>query len=329
MKSFQIISACAVLALCCCKAEEANKDQQPQRGSQADQGGGRRGAGFGGNDWAGGAGGMVVGGRGGGPGFGGVSNTTAMSSRMLGVDLDQLKKNANTDQLPLLDSRRFVTKIPVGGVDSFSMNGSGWKMEGVFKLTPEQSKAVDTIRDEYAVEQKKLAREIYEQELKLAQKVSELRAKYEQKANDVLTAEDKDAKQKMDALSLEIQTKINTTVKDAAELYDLNDQQQTMAFVQSMREKVNAFYQSGEDKLTALLPAEARAKIEEMNKRQAEQQQNGFGGARRGFNAGGGNVDGGGGGGGAGGRGGRGDHGGRGGDTGAAVTPPKAPADQF
>jgi alanyl-tRNA synthetase len=241
-------------------------------------------------------------------------NANTVTSRLLGMDLEQLKRSANIEQLPLTETRRFITRIPVGGVDNFVMSGNGWKMEGVFKLTPEQTKTVDALRDEYSAEQKKLAKEIYEEELKLAQKVTDLRAKYEQKANDVLAGADKEAKQQMDALSLEIQTKITGVVKDAIELYDVNDLNQAMNFAQAMREKVNALYQSGEDRLTTLVPAEARAKIQEMMKRQTEAGQNPFGG-RRGFQVGDRPM--------------RGAGGAGAGDAGAAVQPPKAPPDQF
>src|SRR6185295_12047769 len=101
-------------------------------------------------------------------------------------------------------------------------------------MTPEQAKSVETLRDEYAAEQKKLAREIYEEELKLAKKVSDLRVKYEQKATEVLTGADKEAKQQMDILAFDIQTKVNATVADVVQLYDMNDANQGVALLQTL-----------------------------------------------------------------------------------------------
>ncbi|HLX65295.1 MAG TPA: hypothetical protein VKX17_28760 [Planctomycetota bacterium] len=310
MKSIFALCACLALAATFSWAEEPPKDQpkdanpnpnpvpNAQNNNDNAGGGGRarggRGPGGGGGNWqqggGGGAGGQGFGG--GGPGgmggaggigqiingvLGGNNTVSSMAARMLGVDLDGLKKEANLDQLPLADSRRFVTKIPVGGVDNFNATGSGWKVEGVFKMTPDQTKAVESVRDEYTAEQRKLSKEIYDAELQLAQKVVDLRKKYEQKANDVLTGADKESKQQMDALSAEIQTKATDTVKGAADLYDLNDAAQGMQFITAMREKVNALFQNGKDRLTTLVPEGNRAKIQDLLK-QADPVQNFIGG---------------------------------------------------
>jgi len=211
----------------------------------------------------GGPGGMMLGGR-------GANNASGMASRMLGIDIDDPKSGPKLEVLPLGIEKRLVLNIPVGGVDNPSATGAGWKMESIFKLTDEQAKAVETLREEYKTEQKTLDKEIIEQQKALAEKVKQLRQKYELRANDVLTGDDKIAKEKMDALAKDTATKNAAIVTDALPLYDQNDMAQSFAMIRSIREKSNVNVKVAEVKLVELIPADNRARIQEVIKQQAE-----------------------------------------------------------
>jgi alanyl-tRNA synthetase len=163
-----------------------------------------------------------------------------------------------------------VTQVPVGGVDNFNPTGAGWKVESVFKMTAEQTKAVDALRDEYAAEQKKFNQEVLDAEKVLADKATKLRQAYEKKANDVLTGADKEAKEKMDALAAEIEQKNAATVTETLPLFDLNDNQQAFAMMRALRDKTGKVLQEGEDKLVELVPTENRAKLQDALKQQAD-----------------------------------------------------------
>jgi hypothetical protein len=310
ISKLNLVAGCAALALACMavRAEEpatpapdAPKAEAPKAEAPAAPnaggggggnmgGGGRRGGGgfggggrFGGNNNNGnnngGGGNNIVNALGnllGGGRANQQGGVIGMISRSLGIDIEvNTKTEASVEELPLGAKKRMVTRIPVGGVDNFSPTGEGWKMEYVFKMTPEQTKAVDTLRDEYKAEEKKLQQELLEQQKAFAAKVTELRQKYEQKANAVLTGEDKDAKDKMDALAAETNQKNLTTVTDTVPLYDTKDMQQGMTLLRALREKTGAVIKDAEDKLVALVPADNRAKIQEAIKLQEEQRTQG------------------------------------------------------
>ena len=271
-----VLPVCAALVLSCVslRAEDAAPDKP--KGADAPKGGerGRGGRGGPGGNWGGGgAGGGLdqllnnFAGR----GNGGAGGITGMVSRMLGFDLDDPKAPAKVEQLPLGANKRMVTEIPVGGVDNFNPTGAGWKVESVFKLTPEQTKATDALRGEYAAEEKKLNQEILDAQKALAAKVTDLRAKYEKKANEVLTGADKEAKEKMDALAADVYAKNAATVTETLPLYDTKDWQQGMTMVRALREKTGKTTQDAEATLLTLIPEDNRAKFTEIIKAQADQ----------------------------------------------------------
>jgi len=256
---------------------------QPGFGAEGDQpaaGGG--GAGGGGAGGGGGGRQRGPGGGGGGRGnFGGLANMLggqpggmqnifAMASRMLGLDIEDPKAGPKVDALPLGTEKRFVVNVPVGGVDNPGGQGNGWKMEAIFKMTDEQTKAVDTLRTEYADEQKKLEQEVQDQFKALAEKAKQLRQKYELRANDVLTGDDKTRKEKLDALARETNAKNAQLVKDLLPLYDINDMQQRMAMAGAIREKANKNAQEADSKLLDIVPPDSREKIEAVVKQQAQ-----------------------------------------------------------
>ena len=256
------------------------EDAKPEGGGDKPkrERGGDRGAGGGGDRAAGGRGQWGGGGGPGGPGgmLGGLlggqrNNIFGMASRMLGFDIEDPNSAAKKiESLPLGADKRMVVSVPVGGVDNFSGTGQGWKVETVFKMTDEQTKAVDSLREEYKVEQKKLEAEILEQQKALAEKVKLLRAKYEQRANDVLTGDDKAAKEKMDTLAKDTNTKNAQVVTDLLPMFDQNDMAQGFAMLRTINEKTSTNIKAAEEKLIELVPAENRARIQEVMKTQTD-----------------------------------------------------------
>jgi len=119
-----------------------------------------------------------------------------MLANQLGLDLP-----ASLDQLPYGEDKRFVLRVPVGGVDNFNPIRDGWKVEDIFPSTDEQSKALEILRVEYKKELEGLQKQLEEANKKAAASVLELRKKYEVKANDVLTGTAKDEKQKLDTIA--------------------------------------------------------------------------------------------------------------------------------
>ena len=281
--SNSLFIVCAALALSCIalRAEDAppvapkapDAQKAPDAGkTQKDRTQGRTQGGRG--NWTpggamGGMGGLdqvignVMGGR-------GTSGVTGMISRMLGIDIEDPKAAPKLDQLPLGANKRMVTQIPIGGVDNFNPTGAGWKMETVFTLTPEQTKSTETLREEYATEQKKLDQEIKDAEAALAAKVTDLRSKYEKKANEILTGTDKESKQKMDALAAEVYKKNAATVAETLPLYDTKDFQQGFAMVKALREKTGATVKDAETQLLTYIPDANRPKFADIIKMQAE-----------------------------------------------------------
>ncbi len=265
-----VLGAGMVLSSTVRAGEEGEKPKRERGGG--DKGGGDKG---GGDRGAGGRGAWQQGGGFGGPGgiqnmLGGQRNIVSMASRMLGMDIEDPKAGPKIDSLPLGAEKRMVMYVPVGGVDNFSGNGQGWKVESIFKFTDEQTKAVDALREEYKTEQKKLEQEILDQQKALAEKVKALRHKYELRANDVLTGDDKTAKEKMDALAKETNDKNAAVVAETLPLFDQNDMMQGIALMRTIREKTTVNIKSAEEKLVELVPAENRARIQEVIKTQEQ-----------------------------------------------------------
>jgi len=254
-------------------AADAAPGGGPAPGAGGDQPGG--GAGRGGGNRRGGPGGnfdpqMFAGMMGGMGGQGGVQGIFGMASRMLGMDIEDPKAGPKLDALPLGADKRFIFNVPVGGVDNFSAQANGWKMEAVFKMTDEQTTAAEKLREEYTAEQKKLEQEIKDQYKAMAEKLKQLRAKYELRANDILTGDDKGRKEKMDVLARETNTKNSEILKDLMPLYDINDFGQRMALARAIRDKAGKNAQAAEAKLLELVPPENKEKMEGVIKQQAE-----------------------------------------------------------
>jgi hypothetical protein len=208
----------------------------------------------------------------GGPmGPGGIFNPVA-SARALGIDIEG-PKSRKIESLPLNEHKRLVLNVPVGGVDIPGSTGSGWKVENVFKLSEEQTTKLETLRTEYAAEQKKLEDELNAQNKAMAAKVAELRKAYEAKANDLLSPEDKEAKLKLDALGAETATKNTAVLTDGLKLYDPNDVTQGMALLRMYREKSNDIATEQEQKLLNLVPAASREVMETLVKNNAAARQ--------------------------------------------------------
>jgi hypothetical protein len=202
-------------------------------------------------------------------GGGGRGLDVSVVTRMAGIEYRDPTAAPKVEQLPLGANLRSVTEIPVGGVDNFDAPGKGWKVENVFTLTADQTKAIDDLRTQYDAEQKKLGEDIAKQEKELADKVIQLRAAYEKKANDVLSANDKAVKEKMDALSNDVATRNQKDVADTVPLYDAKDTAQMFTMIRQLRDKIGKNIQDGEDKLQELLPADTKAKLVEALKAQA------------------------------------------------------------
>lgn len=233
---------------------------------KAGEGGGGRGNWGGRNmgDIGAALGGMFGGGRG---GMGGITN---MVSRMLGFDMEDPKAGPKLDALPLGADKRFIFNVPVGGVDNLSSAGNGWRVELVFKMTEEQTKSVEALRAEYKAEEKKCGDEIQAQYKAMADKLKQLRLKYEQRANDVLTGDDKQRKEKMDALARETAAKNVEIVTESQQLYDANDPQQNFAMIRAIRERIGKNTTASEAKLLELVPPDSKEKMEGVIKQQAE-----------------------------------------------------------
>ncbi|HYF52310.1 MAG TPA: hypothetical protein VEJ63_23080 [Planctomycetota bacterium] len=217
------------------------------------------------------------GGPGNNPAFGrfqqqfGPEQFATTAARAAGVELEDTKTEAKIDTLPFGSQRRFVTLVPVGGIDSFSSLSEPWKLEQMYKLTFEQSNSLQTIRDEYKAELKKLQDEMTAQQKAMAEKVKELRAKYELRANDVLTGADKENKQKIDTITSETHT---NNAKVAGELLHANkdnkDMNRMWQIGRELREKVSPSIDEAQKKIAELVSPEGKALIEESMKKQAD-----------------------------------------------------------
>jgi hypothetical protein len=200
----------------------------------------------------------------------GRSFMAPMMNQVAGVDLESPKAAGREDKLPLGGDKHFVLNVPVGGIDQIGVQGNGgqggsWKMEELFKLTDEQTKAVEALRTEYAAERKKLEEEILAQQAALAEKAKKLRDTYEQRANDVLTGADKENKQKIDAVEKEAGKQIEAAVTEGtANLDNNNDPQQLFTAARTVREKVQPVIQDARKKMVDLIPTETRAKVQDV-----------------------------------------------------------------
>ena len=253
------------------KADAATPAPAQGRGGRGNWGGGAGGGGApGGNAFGGGgmAGGRGMGGFGGGGGIAGTGGNGVISiaSRALGVDIQDPKAVLKVEELPLGAQKHFVTLVPVGGVDNLSNTGKGWNMENIFTMTPEQTKSVEALREEYQTEEKKLQTEIAAQEKALADKAIELRQKFEQRANDLLTGADKESKAKLDALSVDVHKKSADLVAETLPLYDMNDFQQGFALIRALSDKMSKITKDGEAKLVELVPETAKDKVQTLIK---------------------------------------------------------------
>jgi hypothetical protein len=263
--------AALTIAMACAMAWGEEPKQQPGGAANPGQPAAAPGAPNAGQPGGGGPGGggpMWGGGRGFGGFGGGGGGITGMIRGFLGIDFEDPKAPVKLDALPLGIDKRLVINVPVGGVDNPAANTNGWKMESIFKLTEEQQKAVDALREEYKAQQKKLDEEVLAAQKAVAEKVKDLRLKYEQRANDILTGNDKTTKEKLDALARETITKNMAVVTEMMPMFDGQDMGQGFAVVRAIREKISANAKTAEEKLLELAPADGKAKIQDILKQQ-------------------------------------------------------------
>lgn len=232
------------------------------------------------------------GGPGGGPGRGGPMQfgrgqrgmMDGMFNRMLGID-----QTAKVDDLPLGQAKRLVRDVPVGGVDGLQDGRDGWKVEEIFSLTPEQVQALTLLREAYKTELGKLQAEYDEAQKALAEKVKTLRQLHETKANDVLIDPAKAEKAKLDALAVEyaaqnenqvkertvqvaeMRTNMEKTVEEARknnnwdQMREVGGRIHTLA--QEAMEQRNTLVKNTHEKMKETVTGDARAKLEELLKK--------------------------------------------------------------
>lgn len=249
------------------KEGKEGKRDRPQRGADNNNGGRMGRGGFGGGPG---------GGLGGPGGRGGIER---MLEGAMGIEA-----GVKTDQLTYGEERRLVTRVPVGGIDSLNEFSDGWKVEEIYTLTDEQTKAVVTLRDEYKADLEKLQKQLDEANAAIATQVKALRQKYEQRANDVLTGEAKTEKEKLDALAKECATKrkeqaaakkgeaddlIKEGQKVAAEARDNNNwnliqdvMKKGFEFTRAVREKSDEITKEYVEKMKAIPSGDAKTKLE-------------------------------------------------------------------
>lgn len=261
------------------------KRQRPQRGAE-NQGGDQ-----------GGRGGRM-GGFGGFGGFGGPGRGN-MERMLLGAM--GIEPGVKTDQLTYGSERRLVTRVPVGGIDSLNENADGFKVEEIYTLTDEQTKAMTGLRDEYKTDLEKLQKQLDEANAAVATQVKALREKYEQRANDVLTGDAKSEKEKLDALAKEYNLKhaenVQAKKSEAEDLIregqkaaaDARDQgngnaiqdamRKGFEFMRTVREKSDELVKTYAEKLKAIPTGDAKTKLEaELQKIERRGQGRGMGG---------------------------------------------------
>jgi hypothetical protein len=200
------------------------------------------------------------------------SSPADMLSRMFpGLGLDS--KSVRWDVFPLGMEKRFLTSLQVGSIENPGAVDfpamSGWPVEEILKLSADEAKAVQTLRQEYDAERKKLDEEVAEFHKAEAEKFRALRLKYEQKANEALSPEQREAKQKFDALREELISRKKALVTDTlgADFSAVKGGQGSTA-IGKLREGLSKIVGELELKFLEIAPAEAKAKIEATIKQQ-------------------------------------------------------------
>jgi hypothetical protein len=207
-----------------------------------------------------------------------------MINSALGLD-----SPVKADQLPLGVDRRLVTRVPVGGIDTLQDFGNGLKVEDVFTLTPEQTKAVQDLREKYKGELETLEKAWNEKLKESAADVKKLREKYEQLANDTLTGTAKAEKAKLDALTREFsQQRAAKAEESRAKAEELKTEAEKLAakaredrnweglrtvgdkareFARTITEARQTVAKAIQEKMKAAVTGDAKTKLEEALKR--------------------------------------------------------------
>lgn len=114
-----------------------------------------------------------------------------------------LDRPVKLEQLPFGAEKRFVLRVPVGGIDPLKENAEGWRMEDIFTLADEPRGNLKALREEYRGEWLKLQKQLEAAQQAVAREALALRRKYELRANDLLTGQAKSEKEKLDTLAKE------------------------------------------------------------------------------------------------------------------------------
>jgi hypothetical protein len=201
------------------------------------------------------------GGKPGGFGMNDPQTVITRSLYMVGIAPGQ-PENPKIGMLALgVASNNLVRNVPVGGIDQFGASNAAKKVEDVFKLTPEQSASMETIRQEFKKEADALEKELAEQQAAIGEKARQLRLKYELRANDVLVGDQKAKKEKLDALAAEMYAAVNASSEETLtklKALDKDNKQGATDFENALREKSLAIIDATQAKVLAELPAEAR-----------------------------------------------------------------------
>lgn len=187
-------------------------------------------------------------------------------------DIIDADSRAKLDQLPYGVERRNVLNIPIGGIDNpgAQFNNRAIGVEDYFTLTPEQTKAVTALREEFKTAQDDLAKEIFAQQREWAKKIATLRGAYELRANDVLTGDDKKKKEELDKFMQDIAVK---NLEIITKLLDELKPEDGRAVWQNSNDKTLPNIEAAEKKLLELAAGDNRAKVEEILKGQIEQRE--------------------------------------------------------
>jgi hypothetical protein len=265
--------------------ELGDKGDKPEKGDKGEKdkgerGEGRRGRGFD-RQAVGNAIGDVMRGIPGGPGGPGGpawgrggnpmsrEQMAAAVTRMAGVEVEGFGNSFRVDSLPLEPQRRFVTTIPVGGVDNLQAFGETWGIEDLYRLTEEQNKALNALREEYKAEQRALENEMTQLQKAMAEKLKEIRGKYELRANDVLTGADKESKEKLDALVKETHEKNLKAANDILAKNKDADTEKLWGLSREVREAAGKIVEEAQKKMLELVPGQGKAVMEDTFKQQA------------------------------------------------------------
>ena len=236
--------------------------------------------------------------RPGGPGGLGMSAIEREIRHQIGLDSQIL-----LSQLPMGFDQHMAFKVPVGGIDTLDDFGDGLKAEDVFGLTPEQTKSMETLREEYKAKLDEMQKRLDDVNKAMADQIRDLRKTYELKANDVLTGDAKTGKEKLDAIAADWLQRREALAKEqqpkqeemlaearrlATEAKEKPDRQnwqewfdKTRESIRGMREWVFTLAKDTSQKMKDALSGEAKANLEMAllkieNRRQKMMQ--GFGG---------------------------------------------------